>query len=196
MYPIYFNIIFKGIETINVLPTFWMTWIYNIYNFGATNLGSRICLEHFLFCKILRFLHQQGHHLVPSAAERNKTRWIFQEYIINRSKGCNTVGNYIGHNGEQFHYDNIFASAETLIGKNIINISLLQIPQDWNFIVVIIHNIKSILCVQCLNDWLISQTNLKGTMLAKFLCHGNEKNLVSVYHILIFPNLLELALPS
>lgn len=171
-----------------------MTWIYNIYNFGATNLGSRICLEHFLFCKILRFLHQQGHHLVPSAAERNKTRWIFQEYIINRSTVIQLV---LGHNGEQFHYDNIFASAETLIGKNIINISLLQIPQDWNFIVVIIHNIKiNSVCVQSLNDWLISQTNQKGTMLIKFLWHGNEKNLVSVYHILIFPNLLELALPS
>lgn len=153
MYPIYFNIIFKGIETINVLPTFWMTWIYNIYNFGATNLGSRICLEHFLFCKILRFLHQQGHHLVPSAAERNETRWIFQEYIINRSTVIQLVT--IGHNGEQFHYDNIFASAETLIGKNIINISLLQIPQDWNFIVVIIHNIKiNIVCA--MSEWLIN----------------------------------------
>lgn len=68
---------------------------------------------------------------------------------------CNTVGNYIGHNGEQFHYDNIFASAETLIGKNIINISLLQIPQDWNFIVVIIHNIKiNIVCA--MSEWLIN----------------------------------------
>lgn len=174
-----------------------MTWIYNIYNFGATNLGSRICLEHFLFCKILRFLHQQGHHLVPSAAERNKTRWIFQEYIINRSTVIQLHGNYIGHNGEQFHYDNIFASAETLIGKNIINISLLQIEASRLKLHCCYYpQYQNQYCVQCLNDWLISQTNLKGTMLIKFLCHGNEKNLVSVYHILIFPNLLELALPS
>lgn len=74
--------------------------------------------------------------------------------IYYQQKHCNTVGNYIGHNGEQFHYDNIFASAETLIGKNIINISLLQIPQDWNFIVVIIHNIKiNIVCA--MSEWLI-----------------------------------------
>lgn len=79
--------------------------------------------------------------------------------IYYQQKHCNTVGNYIytciGHNGEQFHYDNIFASAETLIGKNIINISLLQIPQDWNFIVVIIHNIKiNIVCA--MSEWLMN----------------------------------------
>lgn len=120
------------------------------------------------------------------------------EYFKNiyyQQKHCNTVGNYIyiGHNGEQFHYNNIFASAETLIGKNITFLSFKFLKTETSLLLL---STISILCVQCLNDWLISQTNLKGTMLIKFVCHGNEKNLVSVYYILIFPNLLELALPS